>query len=256
VAVGEEARMAARRAGPDNLSDQWTRQIVDGQGYLRLAVRTRWLAAGDDLLAALREYLPPLYAGDTVVMSEKVVVLLTGRAVPITAVRPGRIARILARWVRPRAGSRGLSVPAKMQYVLRSVSALRVLVAVVASAVTRPLGLRGVFYRVAGPIARDLDGGRPPYEHLLFPPLPRGNAAAICAQLETGLGVGVAIVDLNDFGGTIRAVSPRSLPAATLAAALDDNPLRQRLTGTPFGVVRPVRDEDRGAIGEAATRQS
>jgi hypothetical protein len=246
----EGGQMAAR---------EWTRRDADGRGYLRLAVRTRWLEPGDDLTAALREHLPPLQAGDTVVVSEKVVVLLTGRAVPVTAVRPGRLARVLARCVRPRKGSRGLSVPEKMQYVLQSVGALRLLAATALSAVTRPLGVRGVFYRVAGPVARDLDGGRPPYEHLLFPPLERSDARAICAALGTG----VAIVDLNDFGGSIRAVSASSLPSRTLALALADNPLRQRLTGTPFGVVRPVRDrfarsqsasQSRAAPGQQAGR--
>ena len=52
--------------------------------------------------------------------------------------------------------------------------------------------------------------------------------------------IGVSIVDLNDFGGSIRAVSPRSLSAETLAAVLSDNPLGQRLTSTPFVLVRPA----------------
>jgi len=81
---------------------RWTLQDVDGRTYLRLPVRTRWFVEGDDLVSALREYLPPLRPGDTVVVSEKVAVLLTGRAVPVG--RPGRLARLLARWVRPREG--------------------------------------------------------------------------------------------------------------------------------------------------------
>jgi hypothetical protein len=243
--------MSIAQAGRPSL--EWTRRDVDGRGYLRLPVRTRWLEPGDDLTAALREHLPPLQAGDTVVVSEKVMVLLTGRAVPMTAVRPGRLARVLARCVRPRQGSRGLSVPEKMQYVLQSVGTLRLLAATAISALTRPLGVRGAFYRVAGPVARDLDGGRPPYEHLLFPPLARSDAQAICAKLGAALGVGVAIVDLNDFGGSIRAVSSSSLPGGTLTRALADNPLRQRLTGTPFGIVRPVQGRVIGPRACSAT---
>jgi len=52
--------------------------------------------------------------------------------------------------------------------------------------------------------------------------------------------IGVSIVDLNDFGGSIRAVSPRSLSAETLAAVLSDNPLGQHRTSTPFVLVRPA----------------
>jgi F420-0:gamma-glutamyl ligase len=133
--------MAAGSVGVRTPNDAWTRREVDGQGYVRLVVRTRWLEPGDDLVAALREYLPPVREGDTVVVSEKVVVLLTRRAISMTAVRPGRLARALARSVRPREGSRGLSVPEKMQFVLQSVGVLRLLAAVAASAVTRPLGV-------------------------------------------------------------------------------------------------------------------
>jgi hypothetical protein len=63
-------------------------------------------------------------------------------------------------------------------------------------------------------------------------------AQKICTDLEQALGLGVSIVDLNDFGGSIRAISDKSLPAATLAAVLSDNPMRQRRTGTPFMIVR------------------
>ncbi|MDQ3104455.1 MAG: hypothetical protein M3Q87_04445 [Actinomycetota bacterium] len=41
---------------------------------------------------------------------------------------------------------------------------------------------------------------------------------------------------------TVRAASPSSLPAGLLRQILADNPLRQRLTGTPFALVaRPDR---------------
>jgi hypothetical protein len=65
-------------------------------------------------------------------------------------------------------------------------------------------------------------------------------AQGICADLEQALDIGVSIVDLNDFGGSIRAVSPRSLSAETLASVLGDNPLGQHLTCTPFVLVRPA----------------
>lgn len=203
-----------------------------------IAVRTRWLDADDDLAEALAEHLPPLRHDDTVVVSEKVVILLTGGAVPIEAIRVGQVTRLLARAVRPRKGSRGLSVPEKMQYVVNRTGWRRVLVAALCSAATRPFGRRGDFYRVAGPLARDIDGARPPYEHLLLPPLPASTAAQICDRLQARLGVGLAIVDVNDFGGSIRATSSRALPAERLLRVLADNPLGQRLQGTPFGIVR------------------
>ena len=214
---------------------------VGGTRYLRIMVRTHWLTPHDELTEVLQRSVQGLtLPGDTVVVSEKVAVLLTGRAVPIGSVRPGVLARLLAGRVHPRPGSRGLSVPEKMQYVLERSGRSRLLLAAAASALTRPLGVHGLFYRVAGPLARDLDGGRPPFEHLLLPPLQPQDAAALSARLEGSLGVGVAIVDINDFGGSVRATSGRSLPAHVLRGVLADNPLGQRQQRTPIGVVRAV----------------
>jgi F420-0:gamma-glutamyl ligase len=229
--TGESMSIAAPRS--------WTKVTVDGQSFLRQPVRTRWLTERDDLAEVLSEHLLELEPGDTVAISEKVALLLEGGAVPTGDVRVGREARLLASFVRPRPGSRGLSVPEKMAYVLRRSGRVRIYAAAAGGAIGRLLGVKGTFYRVAGSLARDIDGGRPPYEHLLFPPFEPERAAQVCAGLEQRLGVGVAIVDINDFGGSVRSVSPRSLPASTLTAVLADNPMRQRLTGTPFAVVRP-----------------
>ena len=218
----------------------WTQVSVAGLKYLRLPLRTRWFDETDDLVLALKDNLKPACAGDTVGVSEKVVILLTHRTVDISTVVPGRLAHFLAAHVRPRTDSKGLSVPEKMEYVLRTVGLKRIIPAAIGSAVTRPFHMRGTFYRMAGPVARDIDGGRPPYEHVLFPPLEAKVAQTICTDLESALDIGVSIVDLNDFGGSIRAVSPRSLSEKTLASVLSDNPLGQRLTSTPFVLVRPV----------------
>ena len=224
----------------DKRVDLWTQVKVAGLKYLRLPLRTRWLNEADDLVLALKESLKLARPGDTVGVSEKVIILLTGQTVDINTVQPGRLARMLARHVRPRTDSRGLAVPEKMEYVVRTVGLRRIIPATIGSAVTRPFGMHGTFYRIAGPVARDVDGGRPPYEHVLFPPLDTKVAQGICADLERAVDIGVSIVDLNDFGGSIRAVSPRSLSAETLAAVLSDNPLGQRLTSTPFVLVRPA----------------
>jgi F420-0:gamma-glutamyl ligase len=218
----------------------WTQVSVAGVKYLRLPLHTRWLDETDDLVLALKDCLKLARPGDTVGVSEKVVILLTRRTVDISTMEPRRLARFLAAHVRPRTDSKGLAVPEKMEYVVRTVGLKRIIPAVIVSAVTRPFHVRGTFYRIAGSVARDVDGGRPPYEHVLFPPLNTKVAQKICADLERALDIGVSIVDLNDFGGSIRAVSPRSLSAETLATVLSDNPLGQRLTSTPFVLVRPA----------------
>jgi F420-0:gamma-glutamyl ligase len=218
----------------------WTKVNASGVEYLRLPLHTRWLDETDDLTLALKENLALAKPGDTVAISEKVAILLTGRTVDIQTVRPGRLARFLAAHVHPRTDSKGLAVAEKMEYVVRTVGYPRIIAAAVSTAVTRPFGMHGTFYRMAGSVARDVDGGRPPYEHVLFPPFDTKVAQRLCADLERALDIGVSIVDLNDYGGSIRAVSPRSMSAQTLATVLGDNPLGQRLTSTPFVLVRPA----------------
>jgi len=229
-------------AGPkaDSRIDQWTEVSVGGVKYLRLPLHTRWLDETDDLALALKEHLKLARPGDTVGISEKVAILLTGRTVDIDTVQPGRLARFLSSHVKPRTDSKGLAVPEKMEYVIRTVGLRRIITAAIGSAITRPFGMHGTFYRLAGSVARDVDGGRPPYENVLFPPFDTEDAQQICADLERAVDIGVSIVDLNDYGGSIRAVSPRSLSQETLLAVLSDNPLRQRLTSTPFVLVRPA----------------
>ena len=194
----------------------WSRVRVDERDYLRLPVRTRWLTTADELVLSLKESLGVAQLGDTVAVSEKLVVLLTGRALDIETMRPGWLARRLAGHVRCRTDSKGLSVPEKMEYVIRTIGSKRVVTAAIAGAVTRPLGIRGTFYRLAGSVARDIDGGRPPYEHLLFPPLDPSVAQQICLDLERALGIGVSIVDLNDFP---LPPSPQSSPTTQWASA-------------------------------------
>lgn len=208
---------------------------VDGWDIKPL--HTPWLGPELSLDEALKLHVPPLERGQVFVLSEKVVVMLTGRSLPIADYEPGRLAKLLVRFVNPRPGSRGLSVPQKMEYVVRNVGILRVVAAAVAGAVTRACGVRGTFYRIAGPVARDLDGGRPPFEHLLFPPLNREDGEAICEGVAAVLDTPVVIADLNDFGGSIRARSADAPDMDTLMRVLRTNPLGQRDTRTPFAIL-------------------
>lgn len=211
--------------------------VIDGWHIDPL--HTPWLGPELSLAKALELHVPPLGAGQVFVVSEKVAVMLTGRSLPIDDYQPGRLANLLIKYVKPRPGSRGISVPQKMEYIVRHVGIPRVLTAAVAGAVTRAFGLRGAFYKIAGPVARDLDGGRPPFEHLLFPPLNRPDAEAVCEEIAALLAAPAVIADLNDYGGTIRARSADAPSVVTLLRIMRTNPLGQKDNRTPFAVITP-----------------
>lgn len=189
---------------------------VDGVRYARATVRTPWIEPGDDLGALLADRLGPLARpGDIAIVSEKAVVIAAGLGVPVADVVVSPLARRLAG--RP-----------------------RLLLASALAAVTRPLGIRGAFYLVAGREARSVDGLRPPFEHLLLPSLPPGDARRRAQEMASRLGGPVAVVDMNDRGGSVRAVSHPVISARRLRRVLAGNPLGQRDTRTPIGLVRPV----------------
>lgn len=66
------------------------------------------------------------------------------------------------------------------------------------------------------------------------------DGLALVNELEVQLGVGVAIVDLNDYGSSIRAASASSPMPFDLQVLLRDNPLGQRAASTPVGLLRPL----------------
>ena len=122
-----------------------------------------------------------------VAVSERMVAITQGRSYPIDEIRPGRLARFLERRVtRPGYGI-GLGSAETMQLAIDEVGAPRILLAAAASAVTRPFGVHGVFYRVAGPQAKAIDGPTsytiPPYNQAatLGPRDPDGAARLIAA---------------------------------------------------------------------------
>ncbi|HEY8415225.1 MAG TPA: hypothetical protein VIK99_05575 [Thermaerobacter sp.] len=225
--------------------------VVGGRTFERVIVQTHWFERGEDLAATLRRYLAPwLRPGDHVIISETAVIATRGRMIPATEVRPGRLATLLARRVRPIGWGQGLSVPAKMQVAIEETGRLRILAAAAAAALTRPLGMRGVFYYIAGTGARSLDGMREgsPYEGYVIPPLRRNEARAIAGELAGALGAPVHIVDINDNGGTIRA-SSHPFPHRLLLAILRDNPLGQGNRCSPIGLIR-VTDGPYPLVGD------
>jgi hypothetical protein len=128
-----------------------------------------------------------------------------------------------------------------MQLAIDEVGVPRILLAAFLSAVTKPFGVHGVFYRVAGPQAAAIDGPTsytiPPYNQAatLGPRDPGGAARALAASL----GVPVAVIDANDAGCNVLGASP-GVDRAFVEALFADNPLGQAREQTPICIIREV----------------
>jgi hypothetical protein len=215
---------------------------LNGDVYARHPVRTHLVTEQDDAAAVVGRYASPLDRDVVLVaVSERMVAITQGRSYPMVDIHPGRLARFLVRYVtRPGYGI-GLGTAETLQLAIDEVGAPRILLAAMISGVTKPFGVHGLFYRVAGPQAAAIDGPTaytiPPYNQAatLGPRDPNGAARLIAAAV----GAPVAIIDANDAGCNPLGSSP-GVDRRFVARLFADNPLGQAREQTPICVVRRV----------------
>jgi F420-0:gamma-glutamyl ligase-like protein len=216
---------------------------LSGQVYARHPVRTHLVTANDDAPTVVARYAQPLTEDVAfIAVSERMVAITQGRSYPMTEIRPGWLARFLVRFVtRPGYGI-GLGTPQTLQLAIDEVGAWRILLAAAVSGLTKPFGVHGLFYRIAGPQAAAIDGPTsytiPPYNQAatLGPRDPRGAARRISERIG---GVPVAVIDANDAGCNVLGATI-GLDRRSVTRLFADNPLGQARERTPICVVRRV----------------
>jgi hypothetical protein len=220
--------------------DRLLHATLDGTVYARHPVRTHLVTDADDALEVVRRYATPL-PPDTVMVavSERMVAITEGRSYPMTSIHPGRLARFLVRFVtRPGYGI-GLGTAETMQLAISEVGAPRILLAAAVSGLTKPFGVHGLFYRIAGRQAAAIDGPTSytiaPYNQAatLGPKDPPRAARTISA----GIGVPVAVIDANDAGCNVLGLSA-GVERRFVERLFADNPLGQAGEQTPICVVQ------------------
>ncbi|MDD5144781.1 MAG: coenzyme F420-0:L-glutamate ligase [Candidatus Pacebacteria bacterium] len=217
---------------------------VGGKKYARYPVKTHLILQNENIFEVVDDYTRDhLKLGDIVFISEKCVAASQGRTYPQKEVRPGRLARFLVRFVTKSPYGIGLGSPETMQLAVEEAGALRIIFAAFVAAITKPFGIKGMFYRVAGPQAKAIDGAVPyaipPYNtHVTKAPL-RPNETA--QEISNTIGAPVAIVDACDLGAWIVGKS-RGLDEKLVLKALKDNPLGQTSQQTPIGIIREVKE--------------
>ncbi|WP_341954711.1 coenzyme F420-0:L-glutamate ligase [Salinibacterium sp. TMP30] len=215
---------------------------IDGAVFERLPIKTRLVVRDDDIVQVVSEYAKDVVRdGDILFVTEKIVGITQGRAYPIDEITPRKLATTLSKYVTKTSHGIGLGMPETMEMALRECGTPRILFAAAVAAVTKAVGRRGDFYRIAGPKARAIDGPTkntiPPYDShvVLGPARPNGVASDIAQAL--GGSITVAVVDINDFGGNILGSTDKSTNGLVLRV-LKDNPLGQDHQSTPLGVIR------------------
>ena len=219
---------------------------VDGRRYRRVLVRTPIITEADELERVARDCaLPHSRPGDLLFISEKVLAITQGRAIPRGRIRVSLLARLLCKGVHKSPYGVGLRSPYSMQCALEECGTGRILMAASVAVICKLVGRRGDFYRLAGPQAAaiDADGtaGIAQFRECVIKG-PRDPEEA-ARKLAVALGLDVAIVDVNDLGSEVLGCSP-NVDETLVGAALRDNPLGQGAEQTPMGLLRREATED------------
>lgn len=224
-----------------------TLEITVGRDtYLRLPIKTPLITERDNLLATLEKYIAQyVQNGDIIFVSEKIVAITQNRFVRIRDIQPSRLARLLAGHVRnhvhtPNFRGFGHGTARGMELFIREAGYPRAIFAAVVSAVTRPLGIKGMFYRICGKRAKSIDC---PMSFTLHPYLNYAKLAplkpmSVARQIKEKFGNEAVIVDANYRGVFSLGKSDRAISERFIQDVFRDNPAGQSDEMTPFFIIR------------------
>jgi F420-0:gamma-glutamyl ligase-like protein len=215
----------------------------DGKKYARIPMKTHVISKNDDIVTVAEKYAGPhLRPADILFISEKIVAISQGRAFPIAEIKPSRLAKFLVKFVHKSPYGIGLGSPWTMELAIREAGVVKILFAAFLSAITKPFGLRGIFYKAVGKNINAIDGPcdytLPPYNK--YAKLGPKNPDKVARKIKERLGCDVVIIDANDIGVNILGKSDKRISDDFCQKVFKDNPLGQTNEQTPMGIVRKI----------------
>lgn len=218
--------------------------MIQGERYIRIPIRTKLVMEEDDLFKVVDDYTKEIREeGDIIFCSEKIIAITQGRAFDIDTIKPSKMAHFLVKFVYKSPYGIGLGSPYTMQLAIEDVGLPRIFLGCAAAALTKPFGIRGVFYKVCGPKAYAIDGPCdctiPPYNH--YAKMAPKNPNKVARDMKAKLGHEFIVLDANDLNVDILGKSSKKLDEKFLKALFKDNPLGQNDQQTPIAIVRKVK---------------
>jgi hypothetical protein len=218
---------------------------VDGMVYERFPIRVpRLIKFGENLEAVLEEFVKPHFKeGDWVALSEKLVSISQNKVRHISDVKVTWLARLIQKGVKKHKNMTAWNNPAKIQVAIEEAGVWRIIPAMFIGAFGKLIGVRGLFWIVAGHRVSEIDGFIPedmyPYTEwaVLPPPDPQGD----CERVEKLTGMPSTVADANFINVKVLGVSRSvGLSKQLVRLILLDNPLGQGNKMTPFVIVRKL----------------
>jgi len=230
----------------ENLAPNAGKQLaieVQGSKYARYPVKTHIISKDDDIVDVCVKYASPFLRPDDILfISEKIVAISQNRAFPIKDIKPSLLARILVKFVHKSPYGIGLGSPWTMELAIREAGALRILLASFVALLTKPFGIKGLFYKIVGNNINAIDGPcdytLPPYNQYakLGPKDPDKTALKIKEKINNE----VIIIDANDLGVNVLGKSDKNILDDFCEKVFKDNPLGQASEQTPLCIVRKM----------------
>ena len=217
----------------------------DGKKYERYAIQTHFVQRGEDQAALVEKYVRPLYReGDMLSFGAKVMCMCVESVKTRDEVKPGFWAKLLWRFAAINTTGVGMHEPYKLQLVIDICGLPRVLLAVFCSAVTKPFGIHGVFYKVCGKGVGGIDGfyfrsSFDLYKQMAL--INPENPGELCDELYRKTGIPVVLMDANDLQrDQLGKSSNFPLTDDQIQDAMKDNPSGQGDEMTPLILIRPI----------------
>ncbi|MDD5638683.1 MAG: coenzyme F420-0:L-glutamate ligase [Candidatus Pacebacteria bacterium] len=217
---------------------------VNNKKYIRYPIKTHLITSKDKMIDVVFNYTKDyLKQKDIVFIGERSLAISQNRSYEIDKVKPSKLANFLVKFVTKSSYGIGLGSPQTMQLAIEEVGKIRIIFAAIIGGLTKFFGIKGVFYKIAGPQAKAVDGAAPyvipPYNrHVTKAPL---NADKIAQEISDKIKVPVVIIDACDFGVWVVGKS-KGVDEKLIIQALKDNPLGQTNEQTPIGILREVYD--------------
>ena len=195
--------------------DRGTLTGKNGRRYDRYAIQTHFVEVGEDQAELVRRYVLPLAQdGDVLSFGAKVMAMCTRNVFTKDQVKPGFWAKLLSPHASETVAGIGMHEPYKLQLAIDMVGAPRVVFASVVSAITKPFGIKGLFYKIVGKGVAGIDGFyyRSSFERYKDLALVNNeNAQELCDELEQKTGIDFFCNMPDDIENSVETVSKSTM---------------------------------------------
>ena len=235
-----------------NLPNKGKNLIIEvaGQKYARIPIKTNLVNFGDDLMSIIEKYISLEFGEfqnkDYLVISEKIISVCQNNFRHISTVKVGWLAKLIVKGVKKYPNDIGFSPAEKMQVAIDISGRPRMILAMILGILGKIVGIRGIFWIVAGKRVSEIDGFNPDAmdmykEHAILPP---ENPVKTCQEIENKFDFPTVIIDGNNINTKILGKSKKVLlNEKELRLILLDNPMGQNDEMTPFIVIRKMQKE-------------